>query len=338
MVFTIEYVWIGGNNELRSKTKVIEGPVKSVDDLPNWNYDGSSTGQAQGGDSEVIIKPRALFCNPFQRRNGFLVMCDTYQPSGAPLKNNHRHSAKRTFDEKLDEEPWFGLEQEYYLMNPSTNYPMGFNPYENQTQGQYYCSVGAENAFGREIAERHMNYCIEAGIKISGMNAEVGIGQWEYQIGPCVGIEMGDHLWMARYIMQRVAEEYNAIVNIDPKPLEGEWNGSGCHANYSTKNMREGSNGIQGIQFIEKAITKLESTHAEHMKVYGDDNNKRMTGKHETANFDKFTSGIADRGASVRIGNETYSNCQGYFEDRRPGSNCDPYLVSGYLFKTTCLD
>mgnify|MGYP001598186134 CR=1 FL=1 len=338
MVFTIEYVWIGGNNELRSKTKIIEGPVKSVDDLPNWNYDGSSTGQAQGSDSEVIIKPRALFENPFQRRNGFLVLCDTYQPSGAPLKNNHRHWAKRIFDEKLDEEPWFGLEQEYYLMTPNTNYPLGFQQFEEQTQGQYYCSVGAENAFGREIAERHMNYCIEAGIKISGINAEVGIGQWEYQIGPCVGIEMGDHLWMARYIMQRVAEDYNVAVNIDPKPLEGEWNGSGCHANYSTKNMREGSNGIQGIQFIEKAITKLESTHAEHMKVYGDDNNKRMTGKHETADFHNFTSGIADRSASVRIGNETYLNCQGYFEDRRPGSNCDPYLVSGYLFKTTCLD
>ena len=74
------------------------------------------------------------------------------------------------------------------------------------------------------------------------------------------------------------------------------------------------------------------------MFVYGEGNEQRMTGAHETANYSTFTHGIANRGASVRIGNETYNNKKGYFEDRRPSSNCDPYIVSSKIFETTCLE
>jgi len=183
----VEYVWIGGNNELRCKTKVMNKIVRSVDDLSNWNYDGSSTGQAVGEDSEVIIKPRALFNDPFRRENHKMVLCDTYTPSDEPLQNNHRQWANEIFNKGLHEEPWFGLEQEYFLIDPETNLPLGFG--EEKTQGQFYCSAGAENAFGRDVAEEHLQACVYAGIKISGINAEVAPGQWEFQIGPCVGIE-----------------------------------------------------------------------------------------------------------------------------------------------------
>lgn len=332
----LEYVWIGGKEELRSKMKVVESSPMKLDEVPEWNYDGSSTSQAEGNDSEIILKPVALFNNPFVP--GKLVMCDTYKPNGEPHETNKRKWANDLFNSALHEEPWFGLEQEYFFIDPATNMPLGF-PSKGlpQPQGQYYCSVGAENAFGRKVAEEHMLACISAGIKISGMNAEVAPGQWEFQIGPCVGIEEGDHLWMARYILQRVAENYNLSISIHPKPVSGDWNGSGCHSNYSTKHMREGSDEKIGLEYIQDAVEKLSHKHLEHMEVYGSDNEFRMTGKHETASYDKFSHGIADRGSSIRIGNENYKNGKGYFEDRRPSSNCDPYLVTGMIFKTTCL-
>ena len=331
----VEYVWIGGGNELRSKTKVVNKPVTSLCDLSSWNFDGSSTGQASGNDSEVILQPRALFPDPIRGNPHQLVLCDTYTPSGEALSNNHRVYAANTFQRAPVEEPWFGLEQEYFLMHPETNEPLGFSA--EKKQGQFYCSVGAQNAFGREVAEEHLRCCVNAGIKISGINAEVAPGQWEFQIGPCVGIEEGDHLWMARYLLQRVAEKHGVVVNWEPKPVKGDWNGSGCHTNYSTKNMREGNEVKTGLEFIEEAIEKLSLKHDEHMAVYGTGNEERMTGEHETASYDKFSSGIANRGASVRIGNENKKNGKGYFEDRRPSSNCDPYLVTAKIFETTCL-
>lgn len=332
----LEYVWIGGHDELRSKTKVVSDKVQCIEDIPSWNYDGSSTDQALGTDSEVILKPCALFNDPFRGNHHKIVLCDTYTPFGKPLDNNHRLWAKEQFDQKPEEEPWFGLEQEYFIIDPKSGKPLGYD--ESKTQGQFYCSAGAENAFGRVVAEEHLRACVKAGIKISGINAEVAPGQWEFQIGPCEGIEQGDHLWTARYLLNRVGEHYGVSINYDAKPLKGNWNGSGCHTNYSTKNMREGETYKSGLKFIEEAIEKMALKHDEHMRVYGSGNEDRMTGEHETASFHKFSYGIANRGASVRIGNENYKNGKGYFEDRRPSSNCDPYLVTGILFKTTCLD
>lgn len=333
----VEYIWLGGNNEFRSKTRVLDNVniAINIDDIPDWNYDGSSTGQATGRDSEVIIKPKALFNNPFGLPYDYIVLCDTYLPDGSPLYNNTRIVADMIFNEKLEEEPWFGLEQEYFLIDPTTNKPLGFD--ETGKQGQYYCSVGCENAFGRKIIDEHFRMCLFAGVKIGGINAEVAPGQWEFQIGPCVGIDAGDHLWTARYILQRLGEIHNVKIDLSPKPLKGDWNGSGCHTNYSTKNMREGTMYKSGLDYIDEAIDKLSKNHQEHMKVYGTGNEERMTGKHETASYTVFTDGVANRGASVRRGNETIKNKKGYFEDRRPSANCDPYLVTSAIFKTTCL-
>ena len=334
-----EYVWLGGKNELRSKARTLYSvdDIFSLDYYPNWNYDGSSTGQAEGRDSEVVIIPRAVFRCPFRTSKDVLVLCDTYRPDGTPLNGNNRPEANIAFNQKLDEKPWFGIEQEYFMMDPKTEKPLGFHGAVDG-QGQYYCSAGARNAFGRKLVDEHYKACLLAGTKISGANAEVAPGQWEYQVGPCLGIEAGDHLWMSRYILERLSEDYGVYISLEPKPIKGNWNGSGCHTNYSTENMREGTDGKTGLKYIEEAVDKLSLKHDEHMANYGTGNEERMTGAHETARFDEFSSGIANRGASVRMGYGTMENEKGYFEDRRPSSNMDPYLVTSMLFKTTILN
>jgi glutamine synthetase len=318
-----EYIWIDAFNKLRSKTQVCPNGV--IDD---WNYDGSSTGQALGSESEVIIKPRALFNDPFRLGNNKLVLCSTHLQDGSPHPTNFRDSADKNFNIWKDSKPWFGLEQEYFIMDPKTDKPLGYQ--EEDTQGRFYCSVGARNAFGRQVAEEHLSLCLQAGVRICGINAEVAPGQWEFQIGICEGIEAADHLWVARWILERVAEKHGVWINYHPKPLKGEWNGSGCHINFSTQEMRS----VGGIYKIYEAIEKLKDTHMEHMATYGSNNDLRMTGKHETASYDKFSHGTGDRTASIRVGKETTLNGHGYFEDRRPGSNIDPYKATSKIVDT----
>ena len=336
-----EYVWLGGSNEFRSKSRVMNDICfQNSIEYPEWSYDGSSTNQADGNDSEVILRPCAVFKDPFvSPSNGVLVLCETYTPDGIRMENNHRQEANEIFMRKQDEKPWFGIEQEFYLTCQKSQYssetsetPLGME--YAKVQGQYYCSVGSNNAFGRDVVFEAYQACVNAGVKVSGMNAEVAPGQWEIQVGPCEGIESGDHLMMCRYILHRVGEKYGVQVNFDPKLVKGDWNGSGCHVNYSTMSMREDG----GYEHIISAINKLERRHEEHMEWYGDGNERRMTGKHETARYDKFSYGVANRGASVRIPRQTYKERKGYFEDRRPGSNIDPYVVTSMIFKTTVLE
>jgi glutamine synthetase len=203
-------------------------------------------------------------------------------------------------------------------------------------QGPYYCSAGADVSFGREVCDAHLDACLYAGLKVSGTNAEVLPGQWEYQIGPCVGIDSGDQMWMSRYIMNRVCETFGVVCSYEPKPIKGNWNGSGCHTNFSTKNMREAKDGY--TKYIIPAIEKLGKKHAEHIALYGKDNDQRLTGAHETASIHKFSYGVANRGASIRIPNSTAIDGKGYFEDRRPASNMDAYLVTAKIFDTSILD
>jgi len=336
-----EYIWIGGNKELRSKCKTISSTnLRSKKNkrtflkpqaYPKWNFDGSSTEQATGEDSEVVLKPRAVYPNPL-RNNSYLVMCDTYKNNGKPLLSNTRQLANNIFRNCIKEKPLFGIEQEYFLMDMETNRPLGFpkdgtNPPQ---QGQYYCSVGSKNSFGREIAEEHYQACLDAQLSISGINAEVAPGQWEYQIGPCVGIDAGDQLWTSRYLLERISEKYGVYINWEPKPIKGDWNGSGCHVNFDTLSMRSDN----GYDIIMEFIKKLGKKHDDHMLIYGENNSERMTGNHETASFDEFSYGIGSRNTSIRIPNTTYKNKKGYIEDRRPASNCDPYLVTGALFET----
>ena len=332
-VIQVTYVWIGGNMELRSKSKTLVGKFDK-NNLPTWDYDGSSTEQATGDNSEVLLKPQAVFNDPF-RPGGYLVMCDTYKPDWTPHPDNKRYEAMEVFTKGEKHEPWFGIEQEFYFMKKGTKMPAGFPETGIAApQGQYYCSVGASNCYHREIMEMFYRSALYAGLKISGINAEVGISQWEFQVGPCLGIEEGDHLWMARYLLERISEQFDLDICWDPKPVKGDWNGSGCHTNYSTKAMREDG----GLEHIKAALVELEKHHNEMVSVYGgEDNKERLTGRHETASWEKFSWGFANRGATVRVGRKIQEEGKGYMEVRAVASNCDPYLVTSKIFEKTVM-
>jgi glutamine synthetase len=325
-----EYVWIDGSNGVRSKCKTMNKKPEKVSDLPEWNFDGSSTGQAPGHDSDVYLRPVAFYPDPFRLGDNVLVMCETYSSDGSPNKYNYRHDAAIVLEKHAEHEFWFGLEQEYTLLD-AQGWPYGWpkNGFP-APQGPYYCGVGTGKVFCRDIVEAHYKACMYAGINISGTNAEVMPAQWEYQVGPCAGISMGDELWMSRFLLHRVAEEFGAKVTFAPKPIPGDWNGAGLHTNVSTKETRaEG-----GMKAIEAAMEKLAGRQKEHMAVYGEDNQLRMTGAHETSSYDKFSWGVANRGSSVRIPRSVAAEGKGYFEDRRPASNGDPYQITGIMCET----
>jgi len=342
----IEYVWIGGcGGDLRSKTRVLATEPKSVAEIPEWNYDGSSTNQAPGDDSEVILRPVAMYPDPFRGGNNKLVLCETFTPEGEALPTNSRAFARSVFDQCPGEKTWFGIEQEYIMFRDGT--PLGWPRTSARSfggptvqigypgpQGPYYCSAGADVTFGRDLVETHLKACLYAGLTVSGINAEVMAGQWEYQVGPCEGISSGDEITMSRYILHRCAEMYNIVISIDPKPIPGDWNGSGCHTNFSTEKMRRAPD---GLKHIFAGIGRLAEKHKDHIAAYGEGNERRLTGRHETASIDQFSWGVANRGASVRVGNQTFKDGYGYMEDRRPASNMDPYIVTGMIAQTVCV-
>ena len=329
-----EYIWLDNKYQPRSKTKIIKKFNCNSDFikiLPIWNYDGSSTGQSDGQDSEVLIKPQAVFKDPFnQNNNYFLVLCDTYNPDMTPHATNTRFKAAEIFLTNMNKEPLFGIEQEFFLQKGEQI--LGFMDGVPKSQGDYYCGNGANNAIGRKVVTHALDNCLYAGLDITGLNAEVAPSQWELQV--CAqGINAGDQLHILRYILSRTAELYDLSINLHPKPVLGNWNGSGCHVNFSTIQMREDG----GYEVIKNAILKLGSKHDQHMLHYGLDNNLRMTGEHETASYNKFSFGVANRGASVRIPRSTEAEQKGYLEDRRPASNMEPYVVTSMIFETTTL-
>lgn len=333
------YIWIDGSGQnLRCKSRTLDDEPMGPEELPIWNYDGSSTGQAEGSNSDIYLHPVAVFKDPFRRGTNKLVLCETYDYLGKPTATNHRRKCKKMMDLAADQRPWFGIEQEYTLMDVD-NHPFGWpkNGFPGP-QGPYYCGVGSNKVYGRDIVEAHYQACLYAGVKIAGTNAEVMPAQWEYQVGPCEGITVGDHLWMSRFLLHRVAEDFGVVASLDPKPIPGEWNGAGCHTNFSTLKMRE----EEGLVDIQKGIDKLQLRHDHHIAVYdptgGEDNKRRLTGRHETASWEEFSYGVAHRGSSIRIPRQVSADRMGYFEDRRPASNMDPYNVSGALVATVCLD
>ncbi|PNS19175.1 Glutamine synthetase [Sphaceloma murrayae] len=327
-----EYVWIDANNNPRSKCRTLKKAPTDVKELPEWNFDGSSTEQAPGNNSDVYLRPVAMYPDPFRLAPNILVLCETWMSDNKPNAFNFRCDAAKLMEANAKHEFWFGLEQEYTLLDVNGwpyGWPKGGFP---APQGPYYCGVGTGKVFCRDIVEAHYKACLYANINISGTNAEVMPAQWEYQVGPCTGIDMGDELWMSRFLLHRVAEEFGVKVTFNPKPIPGDWNGAGLHTNVSTKEMREEG----GMKAIEAAMPKLAARHAEHMKVYGEGNEARMTGRHETASYDKFSWGVANRGSSVRVNRSCAEEGKGYFEDRRPASNGDPYQITGMIVETLC--
>ncbi|KAI8074778.1 glutamine synthetase [Gongronella butleri] len=335
--FQVEYLWIDGYGEIRSKTRTLTAEqVARVDCVPEWNFDGSSTGQSDGHDSDILLQPVAMYHDPFRRRNdgqtNKLVLCETYLPDGSPHPSNQRYACAKVMATYADEKPWFGIEQEYMFFDVEKDRPYGWPSFGHpEPQGKYYCGVGASKVYGRDMVEAHYKACLFAGITIAGANVENVPGQFEYQIGPCEGIAMGDELWVARYLMERVAEDFGVGITIHPKPVSGDWNGAGAHCNYSTQAMREDG----GMEVIEAAIEKMGLRHFEHIAVYGEDNDMRLLGNYETAHIGAFCWGIANRGASIRIPRHVSKAGKGYMEDRRPASNIDPYPVTSIIVESS---
>ena len=330
MAFKAEYIWIDGTEpspSLRSKTRIL--PDGS--DFPIWGFDGSSTNQAPGENSDCVLRPVFSCPDPISGGNNKLVMCEVLLPNMTPHPTNNRAACAEVAAKFEDQESWFGIEQEYTLFEADGKQPIGFpDGGFPEAQGPYYCSVGANHNFGRDISEAHATACIDAGLGIAGTNAEVMPGQWEFQIGPLSPLDVSDQLWLARWLLHRVAEDYDVVVSIDPKPVSGDWNGAGCHTNFSTKAMRE------SYQPIIDACEALGKNINEHIENYGVGNDKRLTGLHETQRIDEFSYGVSDRGASIRIPWQVEVDQKGYLEDRRPASNMDPYLVTKLLVQTTC--
>jgi len=332
--FILEYVWLDGYEapNLRSKIKVIEWPEGSrqieLKDIPCWNFDGSSTQQAPGAESECMLTPIRLY----GAQDHLYVLCEVYSVDGSPHQTNTRSKLAEQCD-KVDAgcNFWWGFEQEYFITQdrkilgfPSQGFP--------EPQGRYYCGVGTNQVIGRDLATAHMHFCLQFGIDITGINAEVAIGQWEFQCFSKDTLKACDDLWMSRYFLYKLAEASGRDIDISPKPVLGDWNGSGCHTNFSTEKMRN----VGGEEYLTELMNKFAIRHDEHILCYGSGNEKRLTGKHETQKIDQFSWGVGDRGASIRIPNEfRKNNWTGYVEDRRPASNADPYAVAFEITKTT---
>jgi glutamine synthetase len=331
-VIKAEYIWVDGTEPtpaLRSKTKILPEGAK----LPEWGFDGSSTNQAEGHASDCILKPVFTCPDPIRGGKNVLVLAEVYNADGTPNRTNTRAGAAAADAKYKAEEAWWGLEQEYTFFKNGK--PYGFEAKgekDTAPQGPYYCGVGATEAVGRSIVEKHMDACIAAGLKISGINAEVMPGQWEFQIGPATTLEAGDHMLIARWLLHRLAEDEGVDVSFAAKPAKGDWNGAGCHTNFSTKAMRNDG----GYDVIVAACEKLGKKADLHIKNYGYDIESRLTGKHETCSYKQFKYGVSDRGASIRIPLQTKIDGKGYLEDRRPNANMDPYTVTRLILETTC--
>jgi glutamine synthetase len=330
--YKLEYIWLDGYEpvaNLRSKTLVKDfDTFPELEQLPNWGFDGSSTQQADGSNSDCVLKPVARFRDT-TRINGVLVMCEVLNPDGTPHVSNSRATIVD------DPETWFGFEQEYFLYK--NGQPLGFpaEGFPKEGQGRYYCGVGYAQVgnVAREIVEKHLDLCLDAGINHEGINAEVAKGQWDFQIFGKGSKTAADQIWVARYIMMRLTEKYGIDINWHCKPLgkDVDWNGSGMHSNFSTKYMRE----VGGKEYFEKLMAQFAKNMEEHVAVYGPDNHLRLTGLHETQSIDKFTYGIADRGSSIRVPHSFVNNgYKGYLEDRRPNSQGDPYKIASRILQT----
>ena len=330
MAYQAEYIWIDGTEptrKLRSKTKIVADASKP----PVWGFDGSSTNQATGHFSDCVLRPVFTCADPLRGPKDVLVMCEVLNPDFTPHATNTRAAAVATAKQFARFEPMFGIEQEYTFFQdgrpygwPETGYPA--------PQGPYYCGVGGTKLPGREIVEAHTLACLRAGLAIEGTNAEVMMGQWEFQMGVLDTVAIGDQLWTARWLLERIAEDFGVDVSFDAKPVKGDWNGAGAHTNFSTKQMRA----VGGWDAIIAGCEALGTRVLEHVDNYGEGIKDRLTGAHETAHWSKFSYGVSDRGSSVRIPGGVARDQRGYLEDRRPNANVDPYVVARLMVETIC--
>lgn len=341
----VEYIWLDGNTittQIRSKSRVLSLSERPrLCDFPEWSFAGSFTKQAIEEDSDCFLCPVYFVRDPLPDNGDYLVLCEVKNLSE---DHNHESNSRAPLRAILDnggraEDPWIGFEQEYVLFRGVR--PLGWPPQgEPAPQGPYYCSVGTGLSYGRELAIEHARACIAAGLLYYGMNAEVVPGQWEFQIGfrdiegeHGDALLVADQMWIARWLLHRISESYDLRVSFANKPIKGSWNGSGMHANFSTRRMRDPGTGWEAIS---EAIEKLRPKHQDHISVYGADLQERLIGMYDTESIDEFSVGESDRGRSIRIPGSVVQKRCGYIEDRRPGANADPYRVAARLIETIC--
>jgi len=326
--YRAEYIWIDGQQptaKLRCKAKV----VPMGEEPPVWGFDGSSTEQAPGFNSDCVLNPVFVCPDPIRGGDNKLVMCEVLLTDMTPHPSNTRAACAEVAEKYAAFEMWFGIEQEYTLFQGLR--PLGWPPNGFPApQGGYYCGVGADEVFGRELVERHLDACMKIGLSISGINAEVMPAQWEFQIGPVGTLQVSDQLWVARWLLYRLGEDLGISATLDPKPVRGDWNGAGAHCNFSTKYMREDYDAC--VAAAEALGTKADL----HIANYGHRIEERLTGQHETLSYKEFRYGVSDRGASVRIPWQVARDRKGYIEDRRPNANSDPYVVTRLVVDTVC--
>ncbi|MDA0989116.1 MAG: glutamine synthetase beta-grasp domain-containing protein [Chloroflexi bacterium] len=326
--YRAEYIWTDGQKptpKLRCKAKV----VPEGEDPPIWGFDGSSTEQAPGSNSDCVLKPVFVCPDPFRGEDNKLVLCEVLLTDMSPHPTNFRAACVAAAEKYAEFDTWFGIEQEYTFFDGTR--PLGWpNNGFPAPQGGYYCGVGADEVFGRPVVEDHLENCLFAGLGISGINAEVMPAQWEFQVGPLGPVEVSDQLWLARWILYRTGEDHDVSATLDPKPIRGDWNGAGAHTNFSTKYMRENYDAC--IAAAEALGTKADL----HIANYGDRIEERLTGLHETNSYKDYRYGVSDRGASVRIPWQVARDQKGYIEDRRPNANMDPYVVTRLIVETVC--
>jgi len=286
-----EYIWTGlSSTDIRSKVRVTSGYNCAFEP---WSCDGSSCGHGSVEQSEYPLMPVMYVPCPMPCIH-YIVLCDS-------------ESRRQLVSSEWSNNPWFGLEQEYFIV---LSRHQGYS--DNHYCGHNYCGQGV-NPVERAIVQEHLNVCLLMGLAIGGTNAEVAQGQWEFQIGPLGPVEACDQLIVARFLLMRIAEKYGCTIDFRPKPFAYE-NGSGCHINVSTEQTRSNP------ECTEQLMPLLQSKHDEFIRVCGVANRDRLTGQNETADYRVFTWGKGTRNTSVRINN-------GYYEDRRPGADIDPYLA-----------
>lgn len=341
--YQIEYIWFGSNGEFRSKVRIIRSQPNQINRhlSTRWSYDGSSTGQATTEASEITLVPVAHYEDRSKKRY-FYLLCDsvreTVDENGQITQATNLSERSRLADllnntEVSTLDIWFGFEQEFFIRDQYSLIAT--------EQGPFYCGVEVPRDSNpvsrsnrvleqvRPLTEAIVARCMDIGVNLTGWNLEVAPGQTEIQVFGA-GIKACDDLMMMRYMAHRVLAEHTMVPDFSPKPLGPDWNGSGLHTNVSTAQTRaEG-----GMDAIRTYMQRMEERHAEHISVYGEGNEQRLTGQHETSSMERFTWGVGNRASSVRIPTETARNGRGYFEDRRPAANANPYAIARVMMET----
>ncbi|GAX81512.1 hypothetical protein CEUSTIGMA_g8940.t1 [Chlamydomonas eustigma] len=344
----VEYVWLGSSgSDLRSKSRVFDTRPSSVDDVPMIAVDGGSYDQHPEGQ-EVFLKPRKLFRDPFRAGDHLLVLCDSFKTNVnsslrnqnssctlEPSNSNSRAPCEETLNQASAHLPIFAAEQEYCILASSTvpsstpawpyaHLPDPCKPYMS-VPGLSEANKLKTYASGRHLAERHLQACLHAGIKITETSQRTSPAArlWSYKLGPLLGVDLADQLWMSRFILLRLSEEEGLSVSFDPTAVGGA--GARCNMKYSTSETRNPGGGLSCIQLH---LELLESAHLLHLLAYS-----KGCVSSRSLGFEVGVGGSKE--PTLVVPSKTLILKAGHYVDQRPPSNVDPYLAIMVLVSTT---